>query len=104
MTKQKVPSNGRHLVACNVRADSDPHAETVAAFRYQQILGSGLSDPTRPCGLAVVDGHEAARIGEAVIDLLEEMIAKLFGQRQAQPVRVRADEERPIDKQLKGRK
>lgn len=39
-----------------------------------------------------------------MIDLLEEMIAKLFGQRQAQPVRVRVDEERPIDKQLKGRK
>lgn len=39
-----------------------------------------------------------------MIDLLEEMIAKLFGQREQQPIRVRADDERPIDKQLKGRK
>ncbi len=39
-----------------------------------------------------------------MIDLLEEMIAKLFGQRQEQPIRVAADEERPVDKQLKGRK
>ena len=39
-----------------------------------------------------------------MIGLLEEMIAKLFGQREALPIRVRADEERPIDSQLKGRK
>jgi hypothetical protein len=39
-----------------------------------------------------------------MIDLLEEMIAKLFGQREQQSIRIRADEERPIDRQLKGRK
>lgn len=41
-----------------------------------------------------------------MMDLLEEMIAKLFGQKQEEPVRVRVDDERkrPIDRQLKGRK
>lgn len=39
-----------------------------------------------------------------MMDFLEELIAKLFGQREQQPVRVRADDKRPQDKQLKGRK
>jgi hypothetical protein len=39
-----------------------------------------------------------------MIAYLDEMFAKLFGQRQEQPIRVRADEESPRDKQLKGRK
>ncbi len=40
-----------------------------------------------------------------MIAFLEEMMAKLFGQRQEQPVRVRVDEaKRPSDRMLKGRK
>lgn len=40
-----------------------------------------------------------------MIGYLEEMIAKLFGQRESLSIRVRADEdESPRDKQLKGRK
>ena len=39
-----------------------------------------------------------------MIAFLEEMIAKLFGQRVAEPVPVRKDPERPIDRQLKGRR
>ena len=39
-----------------------------------------------------------------MIAFLEEMIAKLFGQRQELPIRVRADEDRPQDRMFKGRK
>ena len=39
-----------------------------------------------------------------MIAYLEEMIARLFGTRQEQPIRVRADDAHPQDRQLKGRK
>tara|TARA_R110002110_G_scaffold88443_3_gene230308 strand:- start:182 stop:301 length:120 start_codon:yes stop_codon:yes gene_type:complete len=39
-----------------------------------------------------------------MIAYLEEMIARLFGARQEQPVRVRADDARPQDRQLRGRR
>lgn len=39
-----------------------------------------------------------------MMDFLEELIAKLFGTREPQRIRVRAQEERPQDRQLKGRK
>lgn len=39
-----------------------------------------------------------------MMDFLEELIAKLFGHRQKEPVRVRAEKPRPQDKQLQGRK
>ena len=39
-----------------------------------------------------------------MIALLEEMIARLLGKRQEQPIRVRADDEQPLDRVFKGPK
>ena len=39
-----------------------------------------------------------------MIALLEELMAKLFGTRDEMPIRVRADEDTPKDKLMKGRK
>ena len=39
-----------------------------------------------------------------MIAYLDELFAKLFGQRESLPIRVRADEQDPRDRQLKGRK
>ena len=39
-----------------------------------------------------------------MLKFLEEMIARLFGQRQEQPIRVRVEEGRPQDRIFKGRK
>lgn len=39
-----------------------------------------------------------------MMDILEELLAKLFGAKQEQPIPVRVDDRRPQDKQLKGRK
>lgn len=39
-----------------------------------------------------------------MIALLEEMIARLFGKRQEQLIRVRADQKKPLDRLLKGPK
>ncbi|MEP5732502.1 MAG: hypothetical protein ABJL67_24390 [Sulfitobacter sp.] len=97
-------TDGRFMVVDHVRIDRDPDGQAVAAFWHQQILGGGLSRPPWSCCPAVVDGTEAARIGETVIAILEELLAKLFGTRDALPVRVRVDEETPKDKLMKGRK
>lgn len=39
-----------------------------------------------------------------MIGFLEELMAKLFGARDEMPIRVRADEDGPKDKLMKGRK
>jgi len=39
-----------------------------------------------------------------MIAYLDELFAKLFGQSESLPIRVRADEQDPRDRQLKGRK
>lgn len=39
-----------------------------------------------------------------MIAFLEEMIARLFGQRQTQPIRVRADDDKSDEQMFKGRK
>jgi len=39
-----------------------------------------------------------------MIAFVEEMIARLFGKQQPQPIRVRADDDNPKDRIFKGRK
>jgi hypothetical protein len=88
-----------------ISIDGNSDAEITAVFRHQQILGGGMHRSLWDHCTVVVDGLETARVGEAVmIGFLEEMIARLFGQRQTQPIRVRADDEKSDDQMLKGRK
>jgi hypothetical protein len=91
-------------VADHVCVDRNPDAETASVLWHQQILGGLVFGSPWSRRAAVVDGDQTARIGEAMIAYLDELFAKLFGQRESLPIRVRADEESPRDKQLKGRK